>query len=116
MNGDLLVSLQFSELLAYHREKEATGTLVVREYEHQIPYGVVRSDDGLMTGIEIVSDRAAKTLMDMGAMKRIHQAAYDNGAMVRLGMNNILMSPPLTISEDEVNTVLSALDAGFSAA
>lgn len=52
MNGDLLVSLQFADLLAFHRELSATGTMVVREYEHQIPYGVVRSADNLMTGIE----------------------------------------------------------------
>ena len=52
MNGDLLVSLQFSELLAFHREKRADGTLVVREYTQQVPYGVVRAEDGLMTGIE----------------------------------------------------------------
>jgi len=49
-------------------------------------------------------------------MKRIHKTAYDNGAMVRLGGNNILMSPPLVITEAEVNQILSALDAGFSAA
>ena len=52
MNGDLLVTLQFSDLLAFHKEKDALGTLVVREYENQIPYGVVRSQDDLMTGIE----------------------------------------------------------------
>ena len=52
MNGDVLVSLQFPELLAFHKEKSATGTLVVREFEQQVPYGVVRSSDGLMTGIE----------------------------------------------------------------
>lgn len=52
MNGDVLVALQFPELLAFHREKSATGTLVVREYEQQVPYGVVRSSEGLMTGIE----------------------------------------------------------------
>lgn len=52
MNGDVLVALQFAELLAFHKEKGATGTMVVREYETQIPYGVVRSADGLMTGIE----------------------------------------------------------------
>lgn len=52
MNGDVLVALQFSELLSYHRDKSASGTLVVREYEQQVPYGVVRSKDGLMTGIE----------------------------------------------------------------
>ena len=52
MNGDLLVSLQFSELLSFHRKLGAAGTMVVREYEHQIPYGVVRTENSLMTGIE----------------------------------------------------------------
>ena len=78
--------------------------------------GDVRGGHGLMTGIEIVSDRVARTPMDAATMKRIHQATYEAGAMVRLGMHNILMSPPLTISEAEVNTILSALEAGFSAA
>jgi len=35
--------------------------------------------------------------------------------MVRLGLNNILMSPPLTISENEVNQILGALDEGLTA-
>ena len=75
--------------------------------------GDVRGGHGLMTGIEIVADTAAKTPMDMATMKRIHKAAYDAGAMVRLGANNILMSPPLTISDAEIDTVLTALDVGF---
>lgn len=78
--------------------------------------GDVRGGEGLMTGIELVSDKVAKTPMDLGTMKRIHQVAYENGAMVRLGGNNILMSPPLTITEREVATILSALDAGFTSA
>jgi len=55
--------------------------------------GDVRGGHGLMTGIEIVSDRAAKTPMDAATMKRIHQTAYEAGAMVRLGAHNVLMSP-----------------------
>ncbi|WP_371039301.1 aminotransferase class III-fold pyridoxal phosphate-dependent enzyme [Rhodosalinus sp. FB01] len=78
--------------------------------------GDVRGGHGLMTGIEIVSDRAARTPMDAVTMKRIHQATYEAGAMVRLGMHNILMSPPLTITEAEVDTILDALEKGFSAA
>jgi len=78
--------------------------------------GDVRGGHGLMTGIELVSDKAAKTPMDMATMKKVHEATYQAGAMVRLGMHNILMSPPLTISETEVNSILTALDAGFSAA
>jgi len=78
--------------------------------------GDVRGGHGLMTGIEIVSDRDSKTPMDAATMKRIHQTAYENGAMVRLGAHNILMSPPLTITEAEVNQIISALDKGFAAA
>lgn len=77
--------------------------------------GDVRGGHGLMTGVEIVSDAAAKTPMDMLMMKKIHQATYDAGVMVRLGGNNILMSPPLVITKDEVDCVLTALDAGLSA-
>lgn len=78
--------------------------------------GDVRGGHGLMTGIELVSDRAAKTPMDNETMQRIHRTAYEAGAMVRLGMHNILMSPPLTITESEVDTILAALDKGFAAA
>ncbi|MBC7165365.1 MAG: aminotransferase class III-fold pyridoxal phosphate-dependent enzyme [Roseovarius sp.] len=78
--------------------------------------GDVRGGHGLMTGIEIVSDRAARTPMDAATMQRIHQATYEAGAMVRLGGHNVLMSPPLVISEAEVDVILAALDAGFSAA
>ncbi len=78
--------------------------------------GDVRGGHGLLTGIEIVSDRAAKTPMDAETMQRIHTATYEAGAMVRLGAHNILMSPPLVISEADIDVILSALDAGFSAA
>lgn len=78
--------------------------------------GDVRGGHGLMTGIELVSDATAKTPMDMATMKKIHEATYQAGSMVRLGAHNILMSPPLTISEGEVNTILSALDTGFATA
>ncbi|MBT54758.1 MAG: aspartate aminotransferase family protein [Mameliella sp.] len=90
------------------------GVLKLAE-KHDI-IGDVRGGHGLMTGIEIVSDRDAKTPMDNDTMKRIHQTAYEAGAMVRLGAHNVLMSPPLTITANEVNTILTALDAGFSAA
>lgn len=76
--------------------------------------GDVRGGHGLMTGIEVVSDRDAKTPMDAGTMKHLHKATYQAGAMVRLGMHNILMSPPLIITEGEIDQVLTALDAGLA--
>jgi adenosylmethionine-8-amino-7-oxononanoate aminotransferase len=78
--------------------------------------GDVRGGHGLMTGLELVSDKDAKTPMDMGTMKRIHKATYEAGCMVRLAGHSIVMSPPLTISEAETNAILTALDTGLGAA
>ena len=89
------------------------GCLKLAE-KHDI-IGDVRGGHGLMTALEIVSDKESKTPMDMATMGRIHQAIYEAGTMVRLGMHNIMMSPPLVITEAEIDRVLGALDAGLSA-
>ncbi|WP_425098467.1 aminotransferase class III-fold pyridoxal phosphate-dependent enzyme [Tropicibacter sp. S64] len=89
---------------------------VQRLAEKHAVIGDVRGGHGLMTGIELVSDRETKTMLDTASVAHIHQTAYEAGAMVRIGGHNILMSPPLTITEAEVNVILDALDAGFAAA
>lgn len=76
--------------------------------------GDVRGGHGLMHGIELVSDQGSKTPTDITTLKQIHQRIYEAGAMVRPGYPNILMSPPLTITEEEVNQILGALEEGFS--
>jgi len=113
-NVSELQRLKLNENAAARGTQLFEGVLKLAE-KHDI-IGDVRGGHGLMTGIEIVSDRAAKTPMDAATMKRIHKAAYEAGAMVRLGAHNILMSPPLTITADEVDVILAALDAGVSAA
>lgn len=44
MNGDLLTTLNYLSLLAFHEEHGGSATLCVREYEYQIPYGVIESE------------------------------------------------------------------------
>jgi NDP-sugar pyrophosphorylase family protein len=44
MNGDLLTKIDFEKLLEFHTENNAQGTMCVRQYDYQIPYGVVRFD------------------------------------------------------------------------
>ena len=44
MNGDLLTKVDFGELLDYHMEQEAAATMAVREYNYQVPYGVIDFD------------------------------------------------------------------------
>ena len=52
MNGDLLTRINFQHLLDYHREHKARATMCVREYDFQVPFGVVRITDNRITGID----------------------------------------------------------------
>jgi dTDP-glucose pyrophosphorylase len=44
MNGDLLTSLNLHSFLEFHKKNNGLATMCVREYEHQVPYGVITSD------------------------------------------------------------------------
>lgn len=44
MNGDLLTSVNFRQLVEFHRQQRATATMCVREYAFQVPYGVVQTE------------------------------------------------------------------------
>lgn len=44
MNGDLLTNLNFNNLLEFHSTHDGIGTMCVREYSYQIPYGVVKAE------------------------------------------------------------------------
>jgi dTDP-glucose pyrophosphorylase len=45
MNGDLLTNVNFEHMLEYHLNNHAVATMGVREYDFQVPYGVVNIDD-----------------------------------------------------------------------
>lgn len=44
MNGDLLTTLNFQNLLEFHQDHSGVATMCVREYEHCVPYGVIQSE------------------------------------------------------------------------
>jgi NDP-sugar pyrophosphorylase family protein len=52
MNGDVLSKINFRSLLDFHQEQGAEATMCVREYEFQVPFGVVRTKDLRITGID----------------------------------------------------------------
>lgn len=53
MNGDLLTTINFKNLLSFHEQhQEAVATMCVREYDFQVPYGVVNVEGSVVTGIE----------------------------------------------------------------
>lgn len=77
--------------------------------------GDVRGGHGLMCGLELVGDTDAKTPLDPALVKRVHKATYDAGTMVRIGGNNLLMSPPLILTQADVDTILASLRTGLAA-
>ena len=52
MNGDLLTRVNYDNLLQFHAGQEAAATMAVREYEFQVPYGVVRLNGERIEAIE----------------------------------------------------------------
>ncbi len=52
MNGDLLTSVNFEHMLEFHSTHDAMATMAVREYDMQVPYGVVNVKDGRIQSIE----------------------------------------------------------------
>lgn len=50
MNGDLLTQVNFDQLMQFHYEHQSIATMCVREYEYQIPYGVIETN-----GIDLVA-------------------------------------------------------------
>lgn len=50
MNGDLLTQINFDQLMQFHLEHQSVATMCVREYEYEVPYGVIETD-----GTDLVS-------------------------------------------------------------
>ncbi|WP_457647859.1 aminotransferase class III-fold pyridoxal phosphate-dependent enzyme [Profundibacter sp.] len=78
--------------------------------------GDVRGGHGLMCALELVSDRATKASIDKPTIATIQETAYRAGAMIRISGPNVILSPPLVLDSADVQTILSALAAGFEAA
>ena len=52
MNGDLLTKARFDSMLNFHAEHGAAATMAVREYDFQVPYGVVQLNGANIAAIE----------------------------------------------------------------
>ncbi|WP_086482162.1 nucleotidyltransferase family protein [Oceanospirillum sanctuarii] len=97
MNGDVLTKVDFERLLDFHNEHNADATMCVREYDYQIPYGVVNGDGGKITsmvekpiqrffvnaGIYVLSSHVVNSVahnqkIDMPTLLEQYRVARDN--------------------------------------
>lgn len=44
INGDILTTVDFERLIDFHNKYQPAATMCVREYDHQIPFGVINGD------------------------------------------------------------------------
>lgn len=51
INGDVLTNIDFQRLLAFHNSNNADATICVREYDYQIPYGVITGEGNKITSM-----------------------------------------------------------------
>jgi len=52
MNADLLTKINLDQFLEFHGESGSMATMAVRDYEFEIPYGVVTTDGDRISAIE----------------------------------------------------------------
>lgn len=51
MNGDVLTKVDFKRLLEHHESNDFDATMCVREIEHKVSFGVVESENDLITAM-----------------------------------------------------------------
>lgn len=52
MNADLLTNVNFAHLLDFHVSENSVATMCVREYDFQVPYGVIETKGSEITSIK----------------------------------------------------------------
>ena len=52
MNGDLLASINYKDMLDFHEESNSKATMCIREYDFKVPYGVVSVNNEEITSIK----------------------------------------------------------------
>ena len=89
MNGDLLTSLDFQNLLDFHQEQDAVATVCVREYEHRVPFGVMSFQGHRITGI--VEKPVHRSFINAGIYLLSPEFIRSVPPNVRIDMPDLLM-------------------------
>jgi dTDP-glucose pyrophosphorylase/predicted transcriptional regulator len=91
MNADLITKVNFVQLLDFHNKQNTLATMCIREYNYQIPYGVIEIKDQNVVGIvekpikeffinagiyvlspELISSIDGKSILDMPSLLNLH--------------------------------------------
>ncbi|MEE1979634.1 nucleotidyltransferase family protein [Shewanella xiamenensis] len=51
INGDVLTNVDFERVLEFHNKHDAAATMCVRDYEYQVPFGVIQGEGNKITSM-----------------------------------------------------------------
>ena len=88
MNGDVLTKVDFARLLEFHCNNAADATMCVREYEYQIPYGVITGEGSRIT--EMVEKPIQRFFVNAGIYVLSPQVVNEVPQNVNIDMPTIL--------------------------
>ncbi|HEV7323142.1 MAG TPA: aminotransferase class III-fold pyridoxal phosphate-dependent enzyme [Ensifer sp.] len=66
---------------------------------------------GLLAGIELGEDPVSGKAL----ARKVYEHCFEHGVLVRPVANTIVLSPPLTIGEDEIETIFATIEAALKA-
>jgi putrescine---pyruvate transaminase len=114
-----LATLDEVERLEVAKNAASTGAHLLRRLrklmERSKLIGDVRGM-GLMVGVEVVANRKTREALPRNndILPRIAKVIYRRGAMVRTSGANMILSPPLVITLQEIDLLADTIEAAFS--
>jgi NDP-sugar pyrophosphorylase family protein len=90
MNGDLLTKIDFEQLLNFHIKQRGDATMCVREYDFQVPYGVIKSKENRI--IQIIEKPIHKFFVNAGIYVLSPSLVQTVDGVTYLDMPNMLES------------------------
>jgi dTDP-glucose pyrophosphorylase len=90
MNGDLLTKVNFENLLDFHCQNNNIATMCVREYDFQVPYGVVDIKEHCIT--KIVEKPVQKFFVNAGIYVLSHELIKHIDGYSYLDMPNFIQT------------------------
>lgn len=76
MNGDILTEANFRAMIEFHEKTDATATMGVREYDIQLPYGVITADQS--SNITNIEEKPVMTFFVNGGIYIIDPKALEH--------------------------------------
>ena len=67
-----------------------------------------------MACVELVAESVSKTPFDKSVVATVFEKAYQEGILFRASGNMLIISPPLIVTQTDVDKIIAAMDAGLS--